>query len=101
MAGTPADPYLDRVSPGPQEAFMKHLVCAAVFSIAASGCAAINEADCHTDMYQVGMRDGRLGAGSQIDRYAGRCAASGGGTDASRYADGYAAGFAQRPIPLW
>lgn len=42
-----------------------------------------------------------IGAGSQIERYAGRCAASGGRADSSRYAEGYAAGFAQRPLPLW
>ncbi|HEY5898133.1 MAG TPA: hypothetical protein VIV54_11240 [Burkholderiales bacterium] len=80
---------------------MKYLVYAAAFATLASGCAAIDGADCSSDMYQVGMRDGRLGAGSQIERYAGRCAASGGRADSSRYAEGYAAGFAQRPLPLW
>lgn len=80
---------------------MKPVVYAAAFSVLASGCAAMNEGDCRADMYQVGMRDGRMGAGSQIERYAGRCAASGASADSSRYAEGYAAGFAQRPIPLW
>ena len=80
---------------------MRQLLCIAAFSTLASGCAAINEGDCRADMYQLGLRDGRMGAGSQIERYAGRCAASGASADSSRYAEGYAAGFAQRPIPLW
>jgi hypothetical protein len=59
-----------------------------------AGCAA----DCGPDWYQVGERDGRLGAQSQLENYAARC---GGRPDAARYAEGYRAGFAQRPIPTW
>ena len=63
-------------------------------SLILAGCAA----DCGPDWYQIGERDGRLGAQSQVAYYATRC---GGGADAARYAEGYRAGFARRPIPNW
>jgi hypothetical protein len=63
--------------------------------LALPGCAA----DCGPDWYQVGERDGRLGAQSQVENYAARC--GGARPDAARYAEGYRAGFAQRPIPNW
>jgi hypothetical protein len=66
-----------------------------VVSLVISGCAA----DCGPDWYQVGERDGRLGVYSQVDYYAARC--SGARPDAARYAEGYRAGFAQRPVPNW
>jgi hypothetical protein len=59
-----------------------------------SGCAS----DCGPDWYQVGQRDGRINAGPQLASYAGRCSPA---PDAALYAEGYAAGFAQRPIPNW
>lgn len=55
-----------------------------------AGCAA----DCGPDWYAIGARDGRLGADSQIERYAGRC---GGPVDSARYAEGREAGLAMRP----
>jgi hypothetical protein len=66
-----------------------------LWSLLVSGCAA----DCGPDWYQIGERDGRLGAQSQVDYYAARC--SGARPDAARYAEGYRAGFARRPIPNW
>ena len=66
--------------------------------LAVSGCAA----DCGPDWYEVGARDGRINAGSQVERYAGRCGARPDeAPQFERYAEGYAAGFAQRPIPNW
>jgi hypothetical protein len=53
--------------------------------------------DCGSDWYQTGERDGRMGAGSQAERYAARC----GSIDSARYAEGYRAGFALRPPPGW
>jgi len=60
-------------------------------SLAVCGCAA----DCGPDWYQIGERDGGLGAQPQIDSYAARC--GGVRPDAGRYAEGYRAGFARRP----
>ena len=60
--------------------------------LALGGCAA----DCGPDWYQVGERDGRINAGSQVARYATRCSPP---PDEARYAEGYAAGFALRPPP--
>ena len=62
-----------------------------LITLAVSGCAA----DCGGDWYEIGARDGRLGAESQLDNYAARCA--GVKPDAARYAEGYSAGSAQRP----
>ncbi|MCD6041771.1 MAG: hypothetical protein K0R40_1374 [Burkholderiales bacterium] len=62
--------------------------------MALAGCAA----DCGPDWYEIGSRDGRLGAQGQIENYARRCGTA---PDATRYAEGYRAGFAQRPIPNW
>ena len=57
-------------------------------------------ADCAADAYQLGRRDGRLGAGldAQADIYGARCGAP---IDRTRYAEGYRDGFRERPIPLW
>ena len=62
--------------------------------LALAGCAT----DCGPDWYQVGERDGRINAGSQISRYAARCSPP---PDEARYTAGYAAGFALRPPPNW
>ena len=61
------------------------------------GCAA---ADCGSDWYGIGQRDGRLGAGlqQQSEIYGARCAAQ---MDQARYAEGWREGFRARPIPLW
>jgi hypothetical protein len=64
---------------------------ALVLTFAIGGCAA----DCSGDWYQVGARDGRIGAEPQIESYAARC--SGVQPDAARYAEGYRDGAAQRP----
>ena len=57
-----------------------------------AGCAA----DCGSDWRETGRRDGALGA-QQAHVYAARCP----GMDSTRYAEGYSAGFAQRPPPNW
>ena len=69
---------------------MKHAFAAAAFAAITAGCAGM---DCGPDWYATGQRDGRLGAESQIERYAARC----GQVDRERYAEGLQAGFAMRP----
>lgn len=60
-----------------------------------AGCAS----DCGTDWRTLGQRDGRLGAGSQAERYAARCNTT---VDTAAYAQGYDEGFAMRPqIPYF
>ena len=54
-----------------------------------AGCAA----DCTSDWYEPGARDGRLGA-YQADLYASRCT---GPVDRARYDEGWRAGADQRP----
>jgi len=56
-----------------------------------AGCASV---DCESDWFAIGQRDGRLGAHPQADRYAGSCP---GKVDATRYSEGWADGFDQRP----
>ena len=68
----------------------------AALCLALSACA--SPSDCGPDWYQVGERDGRINAGSQVASYAARCSSR---PDEARYAEGYAAGFARRPIPNW
>ena len=63
---------------------------AALLVVLASGCAA----DCGADWYELGARDGRLGAEAQAEVYAARCGVK---PDAARYEEGYRAGSAQRP----
>ena len=65
------------------------LACAFV-----SGCAT----DCASDWYAIGQRDGRIGAALQDEYYAARCAVP---VDHARYVEGWEAGFAERPTPLW
>jgi hypothetical protein len=62
--------------------------------------ACASTADCSADAYQLGRRDGRLGAGleAQADIYGARCGAP---IDRARYTEGYRDGFRERPIPLW
>lgn len=73
-------------------------VAAVLIAALASGCASTTAADCGGDWYAVGARDGRLGARPQADIYEARCAAR---VDATRYMNGWEAGFAERPVPLW
>lgn len=54
-------------------------------------------ADCGPDWFAVGERDGRINAGSQVERYAARCGVP---VDRARYEEGYQQGFAQRPRPV-
>jgi hypothetical protein len=54
-----------------------------------AGCAA----DCGPDWYEIGARDGRLGA-YQAQLYASRCSVP---VDNARYDEGWQAGAAQRP----
>ncbi len=54
-----------------------------------AGCAA----DCGPDWYEIGARDGRLGA-YQAGIYARRCSVP---VDTARYDEGWRAGFDQRP----
>jgi hypothetical protein len=51
-------------------------------------------ADCGSDWYAIGQRDGRLGAQPQADIYAARC---GGQIDRGRYAEGWQSGADMRP----
>ena len=65
----------------------------AACTLLVSACAS----ECGSDWYQVGERDGRMGAGSQAERYTARC----GQVDTARYNEGYREGFALRPPPNW
>jgi hypothetical protein len=65
-----------------------------VAAAALAGCAT----DCGPDWRSIGQRDGRLGAGSQAERYAARCGVP---VDTAAYEDGYREGFAHRPPPGW
>jgi hypothetical protein len=60
-----------------------------------AGCA--TAADCGPDWFAVGERDGRINAGSQVERYAARCGVP---VDRARYEEGYQRGFAERPRPV-
>lgn len=73
---------------------MKRLTLLAAILVA--GCA--SGTDCGPDWRAVGMRDGRINAGAQSERYAARCGTS---VDTAAYDAGYAEGFSQRPIPGW
>jgi len=68
----------------------------ALIALAIAGCA--TSADCGSDWRSTGERDGRLGAGSQAERYAARCGVP---VDAAAYEEGYRLGFSHRPIPSW
>jgi hypothetical protein len=63
---------------------------------ALSGCAGLQEADCGGDWFMIGKRDGRLGAVSQVERYASICSTP---VDRARYEEGHRAGSAERPRP--
>ena len=59
-----------------------------------AGCTVPGSRDCETDWTSLGQRDGRLGAGSQAERYAAKC---GKPVDAAAYDEGYRQGASQRP----
>jgi hypothetical protein len=73
---------------------MKRFVLLAIVSL--SGCAGAGGVDCAADWFEIGKRDGRIGAYSQADRYAARCGAA---LDRERYEQGHRAGSAERPRP--
>jgi hypothetical protein len=80
---------------------MRLALLAAVSSLAIAGCASLIEEECRGDWYQIGQRDGRLGASPQLEIYAARCAPVGVQPDAVRYDEGWKAGFGARPVPTW
>jgi len=61
-----------------------------------SGCAGAQSVDCTGDWFEIGKRDGRMGAYSQVERYVARCS---GPVDRARYEEGHRAGSAERPRP--
>jgi hypothetical protein len=71
---------------------MKRILAAAGLTAILAGCAALTP-DCGSDWYEVGQNDGRIGASSQVERYAKNCS----GIDRKRYEEGHAAGIAARP----
>jgi len=77
---------------------VKSLIVA--FCLTLTGCAGLAADECRdgADWYQIGQRDGRLGASPQADLYASRCGVQ---PDAARYTQGWQAGFAARPVPNW
>ena len=68
---------------------MKKTLVLALCCASAGGCAV----NCGSDWREVGLNDGRLGADSQIERYAASCA----NVDRQAYTEGLQAGFAMRP----
>ena len=62
--------------------------------LALAGCAVGN--DCAVNSFELGQRDGMLGALHQPDRYAASC---GGSFNGARYAEGYHDGFSRRGPP--
>lgn len=64
--------------------------------VALAGCAALGAADCGPDWYEIGQRDGRIGAQPQDQAYARRCGVP---VDSVRYREGWQSGFRQRPGP--
>ena len=74
---------------------MKTLMAGLAFLLVA-GCANFSGADCSTDAYSLGARDGRLGATPQAELYARRCGVA---PNLEQYNAGGEAGRAQRPTP--
>jgi len=68
--------------------------CFPIMLLVLAGCAVGN--DCAMNAFDLGQRDGLLGA-SQAGRYAAACGAS---FDAARYTDGVQDGFSRRPPPI-
>jgi len=78
---------------------MKAILLAAASWLILAGCAQVGSDDCKgSDWYQLGQRDGRLGAQPQSDLYAARCSVT---PDSARYMEGWRAGVAARPVPSW
>ena len=65
-------------------------------TVSLAGCGALTKADCGTDWYATGQRDGRIGAQPQLESYAQRCGAA---VDSESYLRGWQDGVRMRPIP--
>ena len=71
---------------------MRFLLAAAAL-VALAGCAGFGAPDCDSDWYEVGLRDGFLGAPWQDESYAQRC---GDAVNAVRYREGWRDGDRRR-----
>lgn len=78
---------------------MKSIVLASASAILISGCAALAVDECAADPYQLGRRDGRIGAYAQAESYSARCAGPA-RFDVNRYLEGWRDGLADRPRPV-
>ena len=68
----------------------------AACALALAGCAGLSVEQCRSsDWYRVGERDGLFGLQPQIELYAVQCAAHGVAPQASAYAEGWRAGYAE------
>ena len=67
------------------------LISLLAVALVAGGCA--GTADCGSDWYAHGWRDGRYGAFAQAELYTRRCA----GVDVSEYNRGWRDGYSERP----
>lgn len=64
-----------------------------------SGCAGVVSSECEAgDWYEVGRRDGRMGAWPQAELYSQRCGAQT-KVDRARYAEGWRRGSSEQPRP--
>lgn len=78
---------------------MRLILLAAASCLILAGCAQLSADDCKDpDWYQLGQRDGRMGAQPQVDQYAARCGIK---PDTARYMEGWQEGAWARPIPRW
>jgi hypothetical protein len=59
-----------------------------------AACAGGGSKDCSSDWFEIGSRDGRLGAEPQPEAYEKRCGTQ---IDRARYQEGWSAGNARRP----
>lgn len=78
---------------------MKSTVLSGGIAVLLSGCAALAVDECTADPYQLGRRDGRIGAHSQAESYSARCAGRA-RFDVDRYLEGWRDGVADRPRPV-
>ena len=62
-----------------------------------AGCASA-PTECSANWYEIGQRDGRLGAAPQAGYYQAHCTSP---IDRARYQSGWEDGYARRPLPLW
>jgi hypothetical protein len=76
---------------------------AVVCCLLVAGCAGFGTGgeECRSDWHPIGERDGFLGAPPQLELYAAQCQTSGAKPDATRYEEGWRAGFSRRPLLSW